>query len=374
MPPPPIPATSTVYLGLHAKATSTVFDMGTTKVVNVVNPTDAQDAATKKYVDDEVAIEKTRAEGKEDELDTAITTETSRAQNKEDIITAKSLTSINILPTFAIMGGDPSNSINGLLPLLPPSSESYLDGWLVKKVDNTNKKVNLYFSPPTSDTKVQDLNALSMVILPRSKGSLPFITLYTPPTNAQTILDPSAWYGKRATWVVSDPNSITITTNPYTQPSYQLFTYVNEINLSGTTLTQVPPTDKQINSVPKYGFSQISMTLVYCTNYDGTNATLSLNDVIKFISIGTDSGATENQVNFVLNNFSYCSTGGIFQVNMDSSSLFNSTQNTENTQLQAKINDLNSSLLSLAQTLYGSALIPSIPFSFANTHPPELTG
>jgi hypothetical protein len=102
-----------------------------------------------------------------------------------------------------------------------------------------------------------------------------------------------------------------------------------------------------------------------CVSFDGTNTTLSPTDIIKFIAVGTNSGAQANQVNFVLNLFSYCATSGNYQSNMDSSSLFTSTSNKN---LQAKIDDLNSSLLSLAQTLYGSTVVPSIPFEFEGEH------
>jgi hypothetical protein len=370
--PTPVPATTTVYIGPKAKAMNTAFDIGSTKVLNVLDPTDAQDAATKKYVDDTVKTEEERAKDKEDDLDTAITTEKDRAEKQEDILMGKAFSGVNLLPTFGVMGGDPSDPDNQLLHLLPPPSECYLDGWLVHKNVTSNKKVNFYFAPPKPQFKVEDLNALSMLIFPRSNESLPFFNLYTPPVTPPTKkTDP--WYSKRVTWSVSNNNDIIIKpqAEAYQQLSYQLYTYVNQIDLNGNILTQVPPTDIQTNSLPNYGFSQIRLTLDSCTNYDGTKTTLSPTDIIQFIAVGTNSGAEENQVNFVLNLFSYCASSGNYQSNMDSSSLFTSTSNKA---LQAKIDDLNSSLLSLAQTLYGSTVVPSIPFEFEGEHSAPATG
>jgi hypothetical protein len=371
MPPTPVPATTTVYLGPKAKAMNTAFDIGITKIINVVNPEQDQDAATKKYVDDTVNTEKERAKDKEDDLDTAITTEKDRAKKQEDILMGKAFSGVNLLPTFGVMGGDPSDPSKNLLHLLPPPSECYLDGWLVHKDVNSEKKVNFYFAPPKSEFKVEDLNALSMLIFPISKVSLPFFNLYTLPTAAEVLANPKRWYGKRVTWSVLDSDRIIITTNKYEQPSYQLYTYVNQIDLNGNTLTQVPPTDIQTKSLPNYGYTQITLSLDTCVSFDGTNTTLSPTDIIKFIAVGTNSGAQANQVNFVLNLFSYCATSGNYQSNMDSSSLFTSTSNKN---LQAKIDDLNSSLLSLAQTLYGSTVVPSIPFEFEGEHSAPATG
>ena len=328
----------TVHIGKKITINKDELHLNLLPIKGVPDPTDDDHIVHKKYVDDEVTL----------------------LNEEDDIINARSLSCVNVLPSLYIM-------TDSSLPLLPPPSNSTLDGWEVKKDNNTTQKINAYFYPPkkTNGFTVNDLNALSMVLFPLKNQSLPFFNLYTVPTPEQ--ISQGAWYGKRAVWSVVDSSSVVI--DPSNQLFYQLFTYVTPINISGSAN---PPTNKQILSVPNYGITQVQMSVNSCVNGVKVNNinppdTLELTDVIKYISIGTNSGATAGTLDFVLNNFAYCTKFGSFQSNMDSTSLFANSSNTQlqtsNTQLEAKITNLTSSLLSLTQSIYGPTPITDVPFN-----------
>jgi len=251
--------------------------------------------------------------------------------NSLNVLTASALSSVNVLPSLYIMADSKLPLINPSLIISNSIYTSTLDGWGVKKDSSTtptDAKINAYFPPPVKPDKslftIGDLNALSMVIFPTNNNanSLPFFTLYTVPTPEQIALNPNTWYGKKANWIVTTPSNIVVT-DPSYQLSYQLITYVTPIDSTGN---QSPPSNIQTASVSDYGFTQIPMSLstisgvVQCVSYPGTTQTSLLpTDILKYISIGTSSNAST--VDFVLNNFAYCTTFGSFQSNMSSSTL-----------------------------------------------------
>jgi hypothetical protein len=166
---------------------------------------------------------------------------------------------------------------------------------------------------------------------------------------------------------VKDPSEIHITKNPIEQTPYQLLTYVTPIDASNNPHD---PSEKQQKSTVTYGIPLVMLTVKSCLFYaddpeKGDMAPLEPEDRVQFITIETDPSAKMEEINFVLSNFTCGSKNGSFQKNMDSSSLFNSYSNVA---LRAKIEELSSSLLSLAQTLYGQHVVTEIPFSFDGVH------
>jgi hypothetical protein len=208
--------------------------------------------------------------------------------------------------------------------LFPPSYTSSYDGWEVQKPDESEINVKLFFAPPNStpeDPKssiVDVINSLSMTILPRRNGSLPFLNLYTHPTVEQKT---NGWtYGKRVRWFVRDPSEIHITKNPNEQTPYQLLTYVTPIDPSNNPHD---PSEKQQKSTVTYGIPLVMMSLESCLYYSdtpekGEMASLEPDDQVKYITIETDPRVKMEEINFVLSNFTCGSKNGSFQKNMDS--------------------------------------------------------
>jgi hypothetical protein len=172
-------------------------------------------------------------------------------------------------------------------------AKTVMDGWYFKSpgpsVASNLRKFNWYFAGPGDESSgvaiVSTVKEINMPVTVISKVSTPFITVYTAPTG---IDDATNWYKAKYTYVCNTP--LTPYHNDY--PNYNF-----RVLISGESL---------VGKVNNY--KNVDLVLTSAASSTTPNSTLSPNDVILFVSIGSDSGAAVNNVECVVHGCNFISS------------------------------------------------------------------
>ena len=190
-------------------------------------------------------------------------------------------------------------------PALLPSAlvNAGHQGWYYKNIAKGNK-INWYMQNMLSGVSkmnftVGDIYELNIPVTLISKASTPFITIYTVPLNPASAFvkdaylndpskDASSWYHSKRTYCVDGDGAIGHKNDGASLVDGEQ--YLFRANVSGSSLTA--------NCL---SYSNIDLLPSVVTN--STQGVFSNNEVVKFISIGTNSGAEANTVEFVVKHF-----------------------------------------------------------------------
>ena len=191
---------------------------------------------------------------------------------------------------------------------------SGVDGWYFKN-SIAGKKVNWYL-PNVSSLKVSDIDNLTFDATLFSTDSPPFIQFYTQKTATGNA---GSWYKARTTYSVADISKVS------TYKDYQFSTL-------------------KANDTPLIGKTQYALTL----DSVGTVGSTSPDDLILAIAIGTNSSATQNSVEFVLDKVRIHTFNGVFAYNFSS---FTTELATVSSSLASTNTSLTSSINTVATNL-----------------------
>ena len=180
-------------------------------------------------------------------------------------------------------------------PMAMPESvkiKAVYDGWHFKNKGPgvpTARKINWYLnSAPdiTGIVKYDSVKELSLMVSLLSRGSMPFLTIYTKPKPEGG--NAASWYHAKHTYIAYDrPELIGA---PETQNKF-LF----RVALNG---------NHPVSNIP--GFTTVDLVKEGFTS----SGNMSNNDEILALSIGTDSSASAGNVNLVIHRFHTLSTNG----------------------------------------------------------------
>jgi hypothetical protein len=371
---PQIPATSTysdVYIGHYTKFTGQTVNFGNCTLKAVADPVDAQDVATKNFVSNQIStlststtsniasslttakaytdtsvnvqkeridlildgsatnldqfkeivtlvnsLDATQAQDiltKTSALTTSINSEISRATTAEASLKKKSEFQIDVLPVASVYADceQPYQMPNAL-----KSNASFTgcDGWYFKN-STAGKKVNWYL-PNVTSLKVSDIINLNFDATLFNIGSPPFITYYT---QKKATGNAGSWYNAKTTYSVWD------TTQLSTYKDYQFYTLLEP--------------DTLLPNKTKYALTLDSV---------GSAGTMGNDDLILAITIGTNSAAAQNSVEFVCDKVRVVTANGTFSYNFSSFTTeinaISSSLSSTNTSLTSSINAVASNL------------------------------
>jgi len=267
-----------------------------------------------------VSDEKTRAETAEALLRTNLTSEVSRATSSEAILASKEIMTSNILPTAGFCGG-----ADAPLPI-PASVYAPFDGYYYTNSGTGTNKMNWYMPAPA--LTFGDIQYCSFNISLLSNAQVPYIVIYSQPKKDGT--DKGSWYNARYDYEVQTPTSVPVN-NPATNPTpYQFYCAVSGSNIA---------------NMPTFGFQLQPMTL---DPSPFTVGTMLPTDKILYVSIQTNSAASANQENFIVENFAITTKLQTYNYNFSQASLANAvvtaSLNSEVQRALAKEADLLASL------------------------------
>jgi hypothetical protein len=182
-----------------------------------------------------------------------------------------------------LMNASPAIWADECAPLPIPTSLStnaMLDGWYFKNL-LASSKVNWYL-PASSGLTVSDIVNLYANILVVNKTSLPFITIYTKPTGTNDYYPGFA--NARINYVF---NGASLTNNNF----YSLYIGAN-----------APENNNQITPM-KYTSLEVTNATNRSNPASSLSSIVSPSDQVLCFAINSDSGAAQNNVEFVLNSF-----------------------------------------------------------------------
>ena len=274
-----------------------------------------------------IDAENLRASNAESSLSTSITTEVSRALSQENILKQKQITSISLLPSAAVLGGQ------SFPQAVPPTYYVPFDGWYYTNKEpssGTNNKFSWAISVP-ANTKFKDIQYMSFNTCIYSNASLPFITFYSLPK----VGGATSWYGAKQAYEILNPSSIKVNSvaldSSYNATPYQLYARFAATNN---------------DALVSYGYQQVQMSL---SNVVSSNVgTMSPDDIIYSIVISSNSHATQYQVDCLINSGFVTTPSGTFESTFSNDYISNSnltaTVNTLSTTLSGNYSDLQTKL------------------------------
>jgi len=336
----PLPPTySKLYLGHYATITDDVINLGGSKLQNIASAVNAGDAVNKANLDSAIATATSASETfatiKVDEqkvridlilegaglsldalkevsdyanslhstqaqdilsatttLTTSLGNEVSRATTAEADLKKKMEFESEVFPVASVIADAQPPA---LIPLAiksnftPGTAYNGRDGWYFKNT-TAGHKVNWYLHGNYTLTVKEILN-MSFDATLYSLGSRPFITLYTRRKETDAL---DKWYNAKATYVV--PNSSELST----YKDYQFYTNtLPDTVLPGTTPYALTLSDSPVATV----------------------GTMSADDQILFASIGSDSAADANAVEFKIESVRFHTPSGTFKHKFNSLAL-----------------------------------------------------
>jgi hypothetical protein len=177
-----------------------------------------------------------------------------------------------------------------------PSTVSYMgEGWYFRNFTQ-GQKINFYLPTSGMNMTVKDINQLVLNVFAVSDKALPYISVYTAPKNPATDIWGIAH--ARINYLFTSPT--TSTSNTANKP-YCLYTSDDApINIYNTT----PVKNSHISTVNKSNTNTYSLMQSIDSNI------VSPEDKIVFMAIGSDSGYSANDLEFVLNSFNLCLNSG----------------------------------------------------------------
>ena len=177
-----------------------------------------------------------------------------------------------------------------------PSTVSYIgEGWYFRNFTQ-GQKINFYLPTSGMNMTVKDINQLVLNVFAVSDKALPYISVYTAPKGVAT--DYWAIAHARINYLFTSPT--TPTSNTANKP-YCLYTSDEApINIYNTT----PVKNSHITTVNKSNTNTYSLMQTIDSNI------VSPEDKIVFMAIGSDSGYSANDLEFVLNSFNLCLNSG----------------------------------------------------------------
>jgi hypothetical protein len=197
-----------------------------------------------------------------------------------------------------------------------PSTVSYIgEGWYFRNFA-LGQKINFYLPTNGINMTVKDINQLVLNVFAVSNKALPYISVYTAPKGIAT--DYWSIAHARINYLFTAPTTPTSAT---ANKPYCLYTSDDApINIYNTT----PVKNSSITTVNKANNTYESLM----QSIDST--IVSPDDKIVFMSIGSDSGYSANDLEFVLNSFNLCLKSGTTRFLFTNSSvatnyLFNSS-------------------------------------------------
>lgn len=374
-----------VYLGHYATINADVVDLGGSKLQNISPPVNGTDASTKTYVDTSIAtvnasitsanttnqaytdtkvnaqkaridamlegtttdldqfkeivslvnsLDATQAQDiltKTSTLSTSLNSEILRATTAENALKKKLEFQIDVLPVPSVYADAEQPSV---MPLSIKTNASFTgtDGFYFKN-STAGKKINWYL-PSVTNLMGSDILNLYFDCTLFSTQSPPFISVYTQKTGTN---DLGSWYHSKATYIVWDVSALS------TYKDYQFYTHV--------------PIDTPIS-----GKVQYALTL----DTSSSRGVVEPTDKILAISIGSNSTATQNDVEFVVDKchlqtpnatFAYNFSSYLTEINALSSSAtsglssLTSSLSAEVTRAQASETALSSTITSNYSTL-----------------------
>jgi len=232
----------------------------------------------------------------------SVSLKTQVATNTSDIATIN--TNIASLPSLIIKQTTTSNQGLSLAifadgkPAIAPTSTisqqyAFTPSWYFKNTFLSNNKINWYFGSPIGLT-VSNLLGVYMNMFSASMTSndlCPFITIYTQPQSGD-----STFYHSKRTYIFNQSITPIINTR-----------YFNFANISGTCPTpQIPSPSNLIN--------------MQLSTVSGSNVGPFLpTELILTLTIGSNSAATINTVEFAINKFGFMTSTGSQEINLISS-------------------------------------------------------
>jgi len=363
----PLPPTYTkLYLGHNMTITDDVINFGNSKLQNIASAVSAGDAVNKANLDSAIATatsaSQTFATTKVDEqklridailnnagttldslkeisdyaqaldgtqaqdiltatttLTTNLSNEVSRATAAEADLNKKMEFEIEVFPVASVV---PDEQPPALVPLTiksnrtPGTVYNGRDGWYFKNT-TAGHKVNWYLQGNYTLT-VKDILNLSFDATLYSLGSTPFITIYT---QRKASGNAASWYNAKRTYVVANNSNLS------TYKEYQFYTNtLPDAVLPGTT----------------------PYALTITTAVSATVGTMLPDDLILTMSIGSDSGAAANSVEFKLESARVHTQLGTFKHKFNSLALeiasVSSSLSSNGSSLTTAINAVSTSL------------------------------
>lgn len=225
-------------------------------------------------------------------LTTNLSTEVSRATSAEADLKKKMEFESEVFPVASVIADEQPPA---LIPLAiksnitPGTAYNGRDGWYFKNT-TAGHKVNWYLHGNYTLT-VKDILNMSFDATLYSLGSRPFITLYT---QRKATDDANKWYNAKATYVVSNSSDLS------TYKDYQFYTNtLPDTVLPGTTPYALTLSDSPLATV----------------------GTMLRDDPILFMSIGSDSLADANSVEFKIESVRFHTPLGTFKHKFNSLAL-----------------------------------------------------
>jgi len=281
---PIMPTFNNLYLGNHVFVDSNnkKVDLGESVIKHITDATDDQDVPSFAQVK---------------RLDTLITgkldDEIERATTSEDLLRQKTIIDLNLVPSVSVVGGQayPEH--------IPSTRFASLDGWFYRNSDpsTVGKKINWYITVPPN-TKFKDLKYLCFNAFIYSNISIPFINFYTAPK----VGGAASWYGAKQCWEIANPPDIEINRFPENPTAYQFYAQVN------------PDEYGSINGLINPGLQQKQLTM--STVASSNVGTISDDDIVYLVAISTNSNATINTVDCLINAGCVVTTSGSYVSNM----------------------------------------------------------
>jgi len=237
-----------------------------------------------------------------DLLFNSVSLKTQVSTNTNNIATINS--NIASLPSLIIKQTTTSNQGLSLAifadgkPAIAPTTTisqqyAFTPSWYFKNTFSSNNKINWYFAGPIGLT-VSNLLGVYMNMFSASMTSndlCPFITIYT-----QAQSGDSTFYHSKRTYIFNQSITPIINTR-----------YFNFANISGTCPTpQIPAPSNLIN---------MQLSTVSSSNAGPFLPT----ELILFLTIGSNSAATINTVEFAINKFGFMTSTGSQEINLISS-------------------------------------------------------
>jgi FtsZ-binding cell division protein ZapB len=259
-------------------------------------------------------------------LSNSLDAEVARATLAEAELKKKDEFQTDVLPVVSVYAdGEQPSQIPSAIKANPLFTG--VDGWYYKNSTAT-KKANWYV-PNVSSLKVSDIVNLTFDATLFSSASPPFIQFYTQKTATGNA---GSWYKARTTYSVEDISKVS------TYKDYQFSTL-------------------KANDTPLPGKTQYALTL----DTVGTVGTTSPDDLILAIAIGTNSSATQNSVEFVLDKVRIHTSNGVFAHNFSSFT-------TELNALSYSLSSTNASLTTSLDTVATNLALEASRASTAETN------
>ena len=219
----------------------------------------------------------------------AITNEASARDAADTSLSNRLYRHVNIQLTDGILG-------LAAAPIPMPTAareKSVVDGWYFKNpgpsVASNLRKFNWYFGAPvdqsTGVATGESFKEINMPVTIISKVSTPFITVYTA---TKGINDETNWYHAKYTYVCNTP--LTPFHNDF--PNYNF-----RVLISGDSLVG------KVNN-----HKNVDLVLSSVAGSSTPNSTLSPNDVILFVAIGSDSGSAAGNVECIVHGCNFLSS------------------------------------------------------------------